>query len=102
MEAHKKDTVHMVLQFVFVGMDDDIEQDRQTGMRKRRGKDQVMATNQESHEIFIVLNDNQDILACLEGQRGSINRKTYSGAGTFKRRHPGSIPEDSPVLSAFL
>ena len=31
MEAHKKDTVHMVLQVVFVGMDDDIEQDRQQG-----------------------------------------------------------------------
>ena len=38
----------------------------------------------------------------MEGQRGSINTKTYSGAGTFKRRHPGSIPEDSPVLSAFF
>ena len=38
MVAHKKDTVYMVLQVVFVGMDDDIEQDRHPGMRKRRGK----------------------------------------------------------------
>ena len=37
MVAHKKDT-HMVLEVVFVGMDDDIEQDRHPGMRKRRGK----------------------------------------------------------------
>ena len=101
MVAHKKDT-HMVFQVVFVGMDDDIEQDRQTGMRKRRGKDQVMATNQESHEIFIVLDNIQDILACLEGQRGWINTKTYSGAVTSKWSHPGSTPEDSPVQSAFL
>ena len=37
--------------------------------------DQAITTNQESHKIFIVLNDIQDILACLEGQRGWINTK---------------------------
>ena len=40
MEFHKKDT-HMILQslqVVFVGMDNDIEQGRQSGMGRRQEK----------------------------------------------------------------
>ena len=65
MEFHKKDT-HMVLQslqVVFVGMDNDIEQGRQSGMRRRRGKRKMNEGADRDHR----------------GQRSSAERKSQRG-----------------------